>query len=382
MLLPALALISVLELTLRRSGELVGTFEVAREVTLEGPPALALRMILSQETPSYRLAQIELRRPRFLVLGSSRVQRFRREMFCASPHLDSFYNSSGTITGVEDLEEFLGALPSDYAPEILLIGLDSWWLNDSTPAGSGRPLELDMSRDRGLTLDSRLFAYGELLRAMASSRLTARDAWRVLSGHDDGTRRFGLLSWVSRGFTNDGSLRPITRTTPDDYFDRERPPVVDRVRNGTLQFLPTESIDARRLERLATALDRLARRGTAIVGWLPPFSLEVEAAIDDVPNQRSYYRAYLGAVKELFRRRQWLLLDATSPARFGLDDRAMEDGFHAMETLHVAALAELGREPGVSASLGLSLTCLTGSLGGDATSWYADFDTSCDCSVE
>ncbi len=381
-LAPALILILALELVLRRAGEFAATAEVAESVTLESEPTLALRMILSQETPTYRLTQIQQRRPRFLVLGSSRVQRFRREMFCRSPHYGSFYNSSGTITGVGDLEVFLGSFPTDYAPEILLVGLDSWWLNSQTTDGTGRSLEIDTLRDRGLTLDSRLYAYGRLLRSITNGDLELGQLRRVLLGRDEGVRRYGLLAWVSRGFSNDGSLKVLSSETPDRYVDRERPPVVERVHEGTFQFVSTGGIDRERLSRLAQALEELGERGTEIVGWLPPYSTEVVSSIENTPVQKAYYSSFLDEMKRLFESRGWLLLEATSPVLFGLDDRAMEDGFHAMETFHVAALAHLGDDQVVSESLGLSPTCLREVLASEKTThWYTDLERACECST-
>src|SRR5205823_4617429 len=68
------------------------------------------------------------RRPRILVAGSSRTMKFRAEMF--GDRARDFYNAGGILNSLCDAHDLAMLLPTSRAPDVLLLGVDLWWLND------------------------------------------------------------------------------------------------------------------------------------------------------------------------------------------------------------------------------------------------------------
>lgn len=354
--LPFALAAGAVEVVLWQAGE---TVPIARTARLNRPgaaPGAALRGLVDQQTYRYRYEQIHLAQPDVLVLGSSRVQRFRREMFGCS---DGFYNASGILGGIADLETLVQLLPQDRTPRALLLGLDLWWLNPRvTESPAGTSLAEDVEREVTRSGAAHLIAVRSFIQEVATGTLEPSLLGRILAGDDAGTPRYGLLAWSSRGFRADGSLQPFDRTTPVSYTDRESPPVIERVRRGTMQFTPAAAPDPKRLARLEQALETLAERGATPVGYLPPWSSEVRRAIADDPAQATYRAGARRALGELFIAHGWPLVDASEPERLGAEDRFLEDGFHAMETYHLLVLRDAARNRRLRDLLGLDPHCL------------------------
>src|SRR5450759_2512872 len=90
---PFLAFVLLAETFLYLSGETVWLSTVAERHARSGPPASYQSMIISQQFGRLHFERIRHERPQVLMLGSSHVARFRREMF--APDAD-FYNCSRT----------------------------------------------------------------------------------------------------------------------------------------------------------------------------------------------------------------------------------------------------------------------------------------------
>jgi hypothetical protein len=371
--LPLILFILFSETFLFLSGELIPISEVAKRNYKDGPPGAYMRMLIDQQTYRYRYEQIRRYRPKTLVLGSSRVQRFRQEMF--GPGAD-FYNAAGTIAGVGDLEVFIHALPEDYAPEILLIGVDSWWLNGRVPdTAINASFAEDIYQDDARLVNAHIYAFQRLIKNLVSRKITPGTIIKIITGDNGGIERYGLLAWTSRGLRNDGSNQFFDRSTPGDYYDRETPPVVERVANGIFQFIPARTVDNERLKRLESALMVLSERGTRIIGYAPPFSQEALRTIISHPVHKSFLDDYRAVINDLFKRNRWFFYDAVNIAQFGFNDMAMEDGFHAMETFHVALLKTMGEDAEVKDLLQIDTDYLGSLLSNpETTLWYPTYN--------
>jgi hypothetical protein len=107
----------LLEVVLWRTGE---SWPLAKVLGTQGQrrDALFLRGLLDQSLYAYKWRAVLERRPRVLALGSSRVMKFRAEMF--GEDAADFYNAGGLVTSIEDLEQFVERLPADQTPRVVV----------------------------------------------------------------------------------------------------------------------------------------------------------------------------------------------------------------------------------------------------------------------
>src|SRR5262245_43642231 len=72
------------------------------------------------------------RQPSVLVAGSSRTMKFRAAMF--GDRAMAFFNAGGMINSLDDLEDFGGSFAPPRLPDVVILGIDLWWLNDRVVA--------------------------------------------------------------------------------------------------------------------------------------------------------------------------------------------------------------------------------------------------------
>ena len=307
------------------------------------PEALFLRAT-DQVFYAYKYRAIVERRPRILVAGSSRTMKFRAEMF--GDRARDFYNAGGILNSLRDAHDLAMLLPTSRAPDVLLLGVDLWWLNDLV-APTYR-FETEIAKGTGI--DEHIVAMRWLI---VQPRSYAAEALSIVRG---GSPAIGISARErGGGFRADGSFksRVAAPQTERDwrFVDRETPPIIDRVRGAYANFPPAERMSSERLALLDRTLARLQQRHVAVVGYLPPFASDVVAALRSDPRHARFWAEFRRAVPEVFRRHGFALVDASETSAFGMDVRAMSDGEHAEETFHVHVLKALLGDDRLSAAL-------------------------------
>jgi len=294
---------------------------------------------LDQVFYNFKYRAIERHRPSVLVLGSSRTMKFRAGMF--GDRAADFYNAGGMVNSLADLHAFCFARPPARLPDVVILGVDLWWLN-----GQVQPVfrfEQEIDRDRAWTFDQHVTGIRWLLHhpVVAAQQLAGLAARRE-------PELIGLGARQGRGgFRVDGSFAsgvPVPRPG-EPFVDREEPPIIDRVRSGTANFIPTDRIDSARLTMLTSVLDAYRSQHRVVIGYLPPFSSAVAETLESDPRYASFFAEFRRVVPSLFAERQFPLVDASDTSAVGMDDRAMSDGFHGEETLHARVVRVMLREP-------------------------------------
>lgn len=330
--LPALVLL-LGEAVLEWSGEL---WPIERVLAYQRahPDALFLRAT-DQVFYAYKYRGIVERRPAILVAGSSRTMKFRAEMF--GDRARDFYNAGGILNSMRDAHDLAMALPASRTPDVLLLGVDLWWLNDRV--APAYDFEAEISKRTGV--DEHIVALRWLItqpRSIAAEALSIAGGGNAAAIGISARERGG-------GFRADGSFKsrvPAPRTEREWRFvDRESPPIVDRVASATANFPPADRVSPERLALLDSALARLRQRHVAVVGYLPPFASEVVARLSTDPRHSRFWADFRRTMPEVFRRHGFPMIDASEPSAFGMDDRAMSDGEHAEETFHLHVLKAL-----------------------------------------
>ena len=354
------------EAVLQWSGELWPIDRVL-EYQRAHPDALFLRAT-DQVFYAYKYRAIVARHPAILVAGSSRTMKFRAEMF--GDRARDFYNAGGILNSLRDAHDLAMLLPSSRTPDVLLLGVDLWWLNDRV-----QPVyRFESEIAKGTGIDEHIVAMRWLI---GEPRSFAIEALSMLRGR---SRSAIGISARERGggFRPDGSFRsrvPAPRSESEWRFvDRETPAIIDRVRSASANFPPADRVSAERLALLDRTLARLQQRHIAVVGYLPPFASGVVAVLGSDPRHARFWSEFRRVVPDVFRRRGFPVIDASETSAFGMDDRAMSDGEHAEETFQVHVLEALLRDARLSAVLPGARAALERAIASPRTNyWEPDF---------
>ncbi len=321
------------------------------------PESLYLRGI-DQVFAAYKYRAILEKNPSIVVAGSSRTMKFRAGMFGDRAH--SFYNAGGMLNSLRDAYDFCVLLPPARTPSVLVLGVDLWWLNEHVlPAIDFRA---EISKHGNVSFDEHVIGIRWLLKR---PRTFAGEAISLISGTNRTAIGLGARQ-KGGGFRPDGSFKSAWQTPRSEkewvFVDRETPAIIDRARQASGNFVPATGVSPGRLALLDLVLDHYQKLDRFVIGYLPPFSSEVIAALESDPRHSLFWSDFRRTVPELFRKRGFPVIDASETASVGMDDRAMSDGMHAEETFQVHVLKTLLRDarltgvfPGAEAALDRAL---------------------------
>jgi hypothetical protein len=303
--------------------------------------ALFLRGIFDQQICRYKYLRLEGRAPRVLALGSSRVMKFRAEMFGEVP--GDFYNGTGLIDELADFDDYLKLFHGRF-PQVIILGVDPWILNEGYRSSRrlGTSLEPDAALDWKAHLEALRHLKPRLWRQLGSIAPASR-ANRIGTG--------AILG--NQGYRGDGSFATHVTVTATNwaYVDREKPSIPERIRRGLGRFQPAQSVSASALQKLGRVLRELKGQGVTVIGFLPPFSSESVQIYSTDPAQHAFWSGYRSGVAGLFAEVEMPFVDTTDLATLGLDDRYLYDGMHAEETFHLHLLRRLLTDTRVQAAL-------------------------------
>jgi hypothetical protein len=334
-----------------------------------GPNRIFMREFLPQDQAAFKLLLLSGRQPRVMVLSSSRGMQIRAGM--TGENERTFLNGGGLVNTLGDLESFVETTPAERLPKAVLLAVDLWWFNDGWPE-KARQHDPDGAYNwrAHLSAARKLAMQPALMKSLLSSPVPEQ------------TGRIGIsAAHTGSGFRLDGSVRQVIPAPSDPaqwkYEDREHPPVIDRVRQGIMNFPESHSIGPRRLERLAALLERYRAKGIQVAGFAPPFSTEVYGQLSTDPRHRDLFGAFRREIPAVFRKTGTPFVDASGLASFGLDDRSMFDGFHAAETFHLHLLARiLDTFPETGSMWPRARPAIEKALRSPKTNfWYANLDT-------
>jgi hypothetical protein len=301
--------------------------------------------------------------------------KFRAEMF--GDRANEFYNAGGMLNSLSDVRNFCVTLPSTQTPSVLLLGIDLWWLNESVEP-TYRFID-EIARGSTVRFDDHVVALRWLVwhpRSFVNGVATAA----TRAGRD----AIGISALVKGGgFRRDGSFKSAVPTPQSEnewrYVDRESPPILERVINAVANFPPAATASAERLKVLDATLARYAQQGVLVIGYLPPFSSEVVARLRSDPRHSRFWADFSRRVPELFAAHRFPIVDASDTRTFGMDDRAMSDGFHAEETFQLHVLHALLRDARVRTALPGAQAVLDRALASPRTNyWEPDFGSADD----
>ena len=355
------------EAVLQGSGELWPTDRVFA-FQRSHPDALYLRGI-DQSFYAYKYRGILEKHPSILVAGSSRTMKFRASMFGA--RANAFYNASGMLNSLNDARDFCRLLPASRTPEVVLLGVDLWWLNEHVlPAFR---FESEISKGVSASFDEHIIG----IRWLLTHPMIFGSEVIALIGGSDRTAIGISARQRGGGFRLDGSFKSPLHPPHADrdwvFVDREMPPIIDRVKYAFGNFPPTDRVSPERLALLDFVLAEYEKKHVFVIGYLPPFSSAVVTALESDRRHAPFWSDFRRRVPALFRAHGFPVIDASETATIGMDDRAMSDGFHAEETFQVHVLKALLRDGRVQTVFPGAEAVLDRALASPGTNyWEAD----------
>lgn len=332
---------------LQAIGEAIGPEQIA-DIS-RGEPALWASGFY--DTAVHKPAVADRLQPRVAVLGSSRVMQWRREMF-AERSRDGFYNLGGGVRNTTELVRCVDQLLAQPAPpELVVIGVDWWWLQHhrptATPLTQREVLSRRWRRGRTRVLD-RAQLYQQAWRAPR-----VWDAW----ADPDQTTPTGRTPWginarTTGGFRNDGSYsywQFIAHPEGPRHTETEkRRAGLDRIERGDFAGQYVHPIH---LKYLDESVGRLRAAGVEVALVLTPIEPGVLDSWRATPGGRAYLPKLHDALRTLTERHDACFADFTNPRELGYGIAGFIDWFHGGEPLYAAMLLDIARQPGYTARL-------------------------------
>ena len=323
---------------------------VETQETLKGESIWG-RANFSQQYNLSKIAMIQRRHPRILVIGSSRVMEFRSFMF--HPFEDSFYNAGGIIQNVDDLAAFARQVREEKLPrpQVIIVGIDPWWVSEASPSARGEQQSwLDGDQDSAYSFAAHVEAARYLLRTGKSNF-----PWPVAFGAKPATSplynypAFGITA-VAAGIGerySDGSYLYTAQLLDfmkhPVYHDRLTNQVLNQVKHTTFLFQPSSKVEPRLANLLVESLTSLKALGIEVYAYEPPFSSDVRQALDESQPLARFWFEYKNDLREQVARNGLECLPVTSATDYALDDRYMLDGLHPGEVYDSYIVEDLAR---------------------------------------
>jgi hypothetical protein len=326
--------------------------------------ALFLRGLVDQEQMQYKAQMLRTRKPRIAAVGSSRVMKFRWEMFGEGP--DAFVNATGLVTHPDDLAAFTTSF-GEVFPDVMILGIDPWFLNDAVK--SAKSLSDTLGSEAAYNWKAHLTAL----------RRSGLGGWqKIWRGLKNASPLFiGLDATLKkRGYRWDGSFKSSPNTARADwaFVDREEPPVETRIQKSILNFSAAGHASESSLRSIVRSVRRLESAGVKVILFLPPLSSASEKLMSQKEDQKILWQEYKTKMRSACENLDIPFFDATSLAALGLDDRYMSDGYHAEETFHLHLLRAMLKDSRVASALPKAAEAVDKGLRNPKTNFfYAEF---------
>jgi len=313
----------------------------SRRMVLYGPAETAAE-------GAFKLQATIRRRPKYLVMGSSRAMAFRSRFFRDSR---SFYNSGGAVSGYRHFRLFLQQIPAGQQPRIVILCLEQRYFN----ASSGQFMLHDYDTWLHKQLNpSQVVVQG--MRDMYRSVVIAHKysiAQFLPAHHLAETRnRIGLRAIANGdGYRNDGSYcygQFMQQPRSRNYYDYQFRDTLGRIERGDKGFQYGDDISGEALAEVRALLRYCRTHDIHVVAYIPPFAPKVLTTMQASGNY-GYLEKLYPLLNPLFQENDLTLFDFTDMRTFGSSDREAIDGWHGGEKAYLRLFLVMARNDPVLA---------------------------------
>lgn len=300
---------------------------------------------LEDDYKDFKLTMTSLRRPRVLMIGSSRVMQFRASILTECERLDCFYNAGGFMPSTRVALESLKRLPEDGFPAVIVVGIDYWHVS------------LFPANEHGATS----YPTGELSERMNQAFATVR-TWLVEGQKDPSRRQMLLTPWLDRpgmglnarqrgqGFRGDGSFQypPLQATHSSDPARMKE--IIGQARSATGWFYDGNGVDPVSLTEIREIISVARTRGASVIGFTPPFSRQVVAELENSGRHAAWFQ-FAPAVAKIFSDAGQPFFHYTDMSSAGCEEDESIDGYHPNERCSAKIILTMLRDANTAAIL-------------------------------
>lgn len=335
-LLPFALLLSVFELPFYLAACLAGELKPVEEWVRmqEQDPTVLVGMGYNEQTACYKLQTANERQAPVLALGTSRVQQFKITYFTGG-----FYNCGGAVSGnYGEYKNFLENLT--YAPEILIIGLDTWVFNDAW--NQGLP-----DHDEFIPINKTERSMGALMKTIRSDWKSGKWSFAELENYAANLGFNGKIR--DSGYMYDGShYNGYLYRYPELQRDYMFADTLARIQGGHSRFEYGQHIDADTLRQLEELLSYCKAHDIYVIGFQPPFAPSIYDTMAASGNY-GYLPEVAPACRTLFSQYGFEFYDYVDGETLGVDDSCFNDGFHGSEVTYGRIVADMAKNGSVLA---------------------------------
>jgi len=297
---------------------------------------------LAHTNPASKIKVLSLTSKKYdvIVLGTSRVMSFRSSFFKAG----SFYNAGGCIYRIKNMRNFFAKIPRSNYPKVLILGLDQNFFNaqwdNNYSSDSAYVTELNKAYSFSATAQE---AFLGLLGDIKNRKISIKD---IRQGFKKPSyRKRGLTAFYKEnGFINDGSYYygdVVTDPNSENLADYKFKDTLDRIAKGNRLFEHGKEINPAAIEELRLFLDECRQNNIHVVGFIPPYAQEIYDKLIKMEDNYSYIKKVYPAIREVFAKYNYPVMDFTDMKSFGAPREEIVDGIHASEKAYLRIFLEL-----------------------------------------
>lgn len=269
-------------------------------------------------------------------LGSSRVLQFRKQMFDSS-----FYNAGFTISSINDFLPFMNAIDKEKYPDVLIICIDQWMLNENWDDLKVTQDKTFWSQTKSVYTNKGVFTafYKDIFGKKYSLIKMLKSKW-----NNPNLQGLNALK-NGKGIRNDGSMNygnQIEKLLSNNskVKDYKFENTFHRIQKGISRFEYSDTINVNALNSLTQFLKFCHDNDIYVIGFLPPYAQSVYNKMIESGNYEYLNQIYDSCLIS-FDKYHYELWDFSSPNMFNSNDDEFIDGFHGAESCYAKMLIHM-----------------------------------------
>lgn len=310
-------------LFLRNSGEFLSTKQIFNLQNKKGKFNI-YGSSLFNDMKELKLYSYNYKKPKIISFGSSRVLQFR-EKFFSQP----FYNMGYTASSIHEALDTAAAMFAINPPEIVLLGIDFWWFNESVQKSDSYNLSFQKTVNR-IDPAHLLLPF----KWLKEGKITILDYMKLFVLSD--MPHIGVGGKLRKsGISTDGSCyyTDLVIGHNSNFTDVSFKETANSITKGTDRFAYGSLVCETHFQKFLELLQFFQSKNIKIILFFPPLAPEINKLM------KKYNYSYLDDLREKFKKRGICVYDFTDPTLlFATSDNEFIDGFHGGDVIYAKIL--------------------------------------------